>query len=545
MDRFPAVALLLLTACASTGSAASVEVAQAGGPPAATLPEVRPAAEMPTLVLMITVDQLRPEYGDIFADQMTGGLSRLYKGGALYPKAFQDHGNTETAPGHASIMSGRFPRSTGIVANVAGVNDPDSPLIGARGEGASPHRFRGTVLADWMRAKDPSTRLLSVSRKDRGAILPLGRVKDEVFWYASNGTFTTSTWYADTLPTWVRAFNDRQLPRQYAGQTWNLLLDESNYPEADSVAVEGGGNNFLFPHPFPQDSARAAAVLAAYPMMDEVTLQFALAGLQARGLGDAPGRTDLLAVSLSSTDAVGHAFGPDSRELHDQILRLDRSLGMFLDSLYKLRDSSRIVIALTADHGVAPFPQAEVKSRFRTSPGGFADLRPVLGAVYRGLMAAHLDSSAFRWEGESIYLEPEAFRRARINRDSVARVLVLNLSRVNGVLRSELYTDLMKRDPRRDPIARRWQQMFAPDLPIAVVTTLKPFWYFAGVINATHGSPHDYDAGVPVVFAGAGIQPGRHEEFTRVVDIAPTLAALLGVHPLEKLDGVVLRNALR
>lgn len=538
MRHFLAAGLLALSACASSRpaplSAAHVEPAQA-----------RPPADPPTLVLFITVDQLRPEYADVFANNMTGGLARLYTGGAVFSNAFQDHGNTETAPGHASTMSGRFPRSTGIVANVAGVNDPNSPLIGARGEGASPFRFRGTVLADWMRAKDPGTRLLSVSRKDRGAILPLGRIKDEIFWYASNGTFTTSTWYADTLPTWVQAFNSRRLPHQYTGQAWTLLLDSSAYTEPDSVPVEAGGRNFLFPHPFSADTARAAALLPNYPMMDEVTLQFALAGLTARGLGDTPGRTDVLAVSLSSTDAVGHAYGPDSRELHDQILRLDRSLGAFLDSLYKLRDSSRIVIALTSDHGVAPFPQAEVKSRFRSQAGGFADLRPVLAAVYRGMIAAGVDSTAFRWEGETIYLEPEPFRRARVNRDSVSRVLVRNLGRVEGVLRSELYTDIMKRDPRRDPITRRWQQMFAPDLPVAVVTTLKPFWYFAGVINATHGSPHDYDAHVPVLFAGAGIRPGRYNEFARVVDMAPTLAELLGVRPLERLDGVPLRSALR
>ncbi len=535
--------LLVLAACGS--SARRAVSTPTNTPPLPQRIVVDPAiSDSVRLVVFITVDQLRPDYADIFASQLTGGLSRLYRGGAFFENAFQDHGNTETAPGHASTMSGRFPRSTGIVANVAGVNDPSSPLIGARGEGASPRRFRGTVLADWLRAKDPQTRLLSVSRKDRGAILPLGSVKDQVFWYATNGTFTTSTWYAETLPTWLQTFNSRKLPQQYAGKVWDLLLPESAYTEPDSVPVENNGRNFLFPHPFPATPERAAAVLAAYPMMDEVTLQLALAGLEARGLGDTPGRTDLLAVSLSSTDAVGHAYGPDSREQHDQILRLDRSLGAFFDSLYKLRDSASIVIALTADHAVAPFTQAEVKSRFRGAPGGFADLRPVLAPIYRGLLAAGVDSSAFRWESEAIYLEPEAFRRARVNRDSVARLLARNLSRVNGVLRSELYSDIMRRDTTNDAITRRWQHMFPPDLPIAVVTTLRPYWYFAGTVNATHGSPHDYDAHVPVLFAGRGIKPGRYPEFARVVDMAPTLAALLDVKPLEKLDGRVLTSAI-
>lgn len=532
--------LLSGLACASAGPAQTPPQAE---PPVSA--EARPLAEQPSLVVFITIDQMRPEYAEIFAGHMKGGIHRLFSQGAVFTNAFQDHGNTETAPGHASTMSGRFPRSTGISANVAGVNDDAFPLIGARGEGASPERFRGTVLADWMRTKDPNTRLLSVSRKDRGAILPLGRVKDEIFWYATNGTFTTSTWYADTLPTWVQTFNARRLPHQYAGQVWDLLLDSTAYTEPDSVPVEGAGRNFLFPHPFPAMPDRAAAVLAAYPMMDDVTLQFALAGVQARGLGDTPGRTDLLAISLSTCDAVGHAYGPDSRELHDQMLRLDKYLGTFIDSLYKLRDSTRIIFAFTSDHGVAPFPQAEVKSRFRTSPGGFADVRPVLAAVYRGMVAAGVDSNAFRWESETIYLEPEPFRRARVNRDSVIRVLALNLRRVNGVLRSETFAELMRKDPRRDPIARRWQHMFSRDMPVAVVTTLKPFWYFSGTVNATHGSPHDYDARVPVLFYGPGIKAGRHADFTRVVDMAPTLAELLGVQPAERLDGVSLAAKLR
>jgi predicted AlkP superfamily pyrophosphatase or phosphodiesterase len=506
-------------------------------------PAPLPAAGQPTLVLLITIDQMRADYYDVFKPYLTGGLHRIFSGGAVYTNAWHDHGNTETAPGHASLLSGRFPRSTGIVANAHGVNDPTSPLINSRAEGASPHRFKGTVLADWMRARDPNTRLLSISRKDRGAILPLGKIKDQVFWYASGG-FTTSRYYADTLPDWVNAFNARQLPRQYAAQWWELVLPDSAYPP-DSVPTETAGRNYLFPHPFPLDSAAAARSLPAYPMMDDVTLQFALAGINARGLGDTPGRTDLLAVSLSSTDAVGHAYGPDSRELQDQIVRLDRYLGAFLDSLYTLRDSSRIVIALSSDHGVAPYPHAEVKSRFRKSPGGFAYLWPIIGAVYNGLLAAGVDSSALRWEGESIYLDPEPLRRRRVNRDSVARLLVHNLARVDGVLWSRLYRDVMRANPERDPIARRWQHMFSPDDPIAVITTLKPFWYFAGSTQATHGSPHDYDAKVPIVFAGDGIQPGRNTEFARTVDIAPTLAALLGVQPMEKLDGVVLRSALR
>lgn len=499
----------------------------------------------PSLVVLITVDQLRPEYLDLYAKQFTGGFARLLKGGAVYTNAFQDHAITETAPGHAATLSGRFPRSTGIVANNAGVADPQAHLIGAHGIGASPFRFRGTTLSDWMRYADPLSRALSVSRKDRGAILPLGRAKGEAYWYASNGTFTTSNYYADTLPNWVQQFNARRLPQSYAGRQWELLLPASAYAEADTVAGESGGTGYVFPHAFPKDTELTGAIFGNYPMMDDVTLQLALQGLTARELGANPNRIDLLAISLSTTDAVGHQFGPDSRELHDQVVRLDRYLGVFLDSLYRLRDSSSIVIALTSDHGVAPSPDPTIKSRYRSEPGGVADLLPAVRALYQGLRAAGVDSSAYLWDDGFLVLEPAGFARAKVNRDSVARAFAGMVASIAGVARADLLSDLSARDTTKDIIARRWLHMFPPDLPVAVTVTLKPFWYRYAGLTATHGSPYDYDAHVPVIFYGPTVKPGRYSEYARVVDIGPTLAAIIGVRPLERLDGHVLRSAMR
>ncbi|MEO7962753.1 MAG: alkaline phosphatase family protein, partial [Gemmatimonadaceae bacterium] len=396
-------------------------------------------------------------------------------------------------------------------------------------------------------AQDPNTRALSVSRKDRGAILPLGKSKGQPFWYATNGIFTTSRYYSDTLPTWVRDFNARRLPQSYAGKTWDLLLPPASYTEPDTVALESNGNDFVFPHHFPATPEATAAYLLTFPMMDDVTLQFAMAGLQARDLGANPSRTDLLAISLSTTDAIGHRFGPDSREEHDQIVRLDRYLGVFLDSLYKLRDSTRIIIALTADHGVAPIPNASVKSRYRTSSStGFADVLPVVRAIYKSLQQAGVDTSAYRWEDNFLVLDPAGLAKKGIKRDSIARVYAAAFARVDGVLRSDVVSELARKDTTKDAIARRWIHMLSPDLNAAVTVTLKPYFYTAGIpLVATHGSPHDYDAHVPVLFFGTPFKGGRYGEFARVVDIAPTLASVLGVKPMERLDGHVLTSAIR
>ena len=172
-------------------------------------------APRPTLVVFFTIDQMRPDYFDRWKGQLTGGLARLDRDGVLYVNAFHDHATTETAPGHSVTMSGRFPAHTGIVRNNAGVGDSAEPLLyGQRGLGASPFRFRGSTLIDWLRTNDPGSRALSVSRKDRGAILPMGRAHQSVYWYGFERGFTTSTYYADTLPAWVQRFNARGGPKR-------------------------------------------------------------------------------------------------------------------------------------------------------------------------------------------------------------------------------------------------------------------------------------------------------------------------------------------
>ena len=501
----------------------------------------QPNGSRPTLVVFLTVDQMRSDYFQRFDKQLTGGLGRLYRGGAFFRNAWHDHAITETAPGHASTMSGRFPRSTGITFNAAGVQDPHAPLLGGGGPGASPFRFRGTTLTDWLRVADARTRALSISRKDRGAILPIGRGHEEVYWYAPD-RFTTSTYYHDTLPSWIQQFNARQLPQQYGGKQWDLLLPASAYPEADSVAIENRGDDFTFPHRLPSDPADAARILPNYPMMDDVTLQAALAGVAALRLGAGP-QTDVLAISLSTTDAVGHAFGPDSRELHDQIVRLDRYLGAFLDSLFKLRDSTRIVVALTADHGVQPFPELHA-AKTRTVARR-VDLWPPFSQMMARAAAQGIDSTALRFFEGMIWLDRAAFRKARVDADSLLRAFADATRRVPGVARVDLVRSLATGDTTRDAIARRWYHMLSPELPVELVISLAPYAYWEGVTYATHGSPNDDDARVPVLFWGAPFKPGVYDDFARVVDMAPTLAQVLGVPPLERLDGRVLPRALR
>lgn len=508
---------------------------------------VAAAPAKPTLVVLIAVDQMRADYYQRFSSHLHGGLRRLFEKGAVFTNAYQDHAFTETAPGHASMLSGRYPVNHGIATNAQGVNTAtESTLGGGPGDqGASPFRFLGTTLADWMRAGDATTRVLSVSRKDRGAILPIGRMKTGVFWFASTGEFTTSSYYGDTVPTWVRQFNARHLPWGYRGQTWTPMYGADVYPEPDSVPAENGGKDFTFNHTLPKDAAATDTALITFPWMDELTLNFALDGVSKLGLGGTAGRTDLLSISLSTTDAIGHRYGPDSKELHDHIIQLDRFLGGFLDSLFTLRDSTHVMIAFTSDHGVTPFPTLR-SPNYPNDGAERVDLAPTWAQVRASFARAGVGDTLVSFADNILtFANPGAVRSLGLNPDSLAMAFGREAMRVQGVMRTDLLSRLASADTTTDVIGRRWLHVFrAESDTVRLVVTLTPNSYNAAVTYAAHGSPHDADAQVPIVFFGPWFRGGARSAAVRTVDLAPTLADYLGVRALERTDGKSLRGVL-
>jgi hypothetical protein len=389
--------------------------------------------------------------------------------------------------------------------------------------------------------------VLSVSRKDRGAIFPIGRGKYPVFWYApSTGIFTTSRWYADALPEWVRRFNARRLPHHLAGRAWEPLLDPSAYPEPDSVPAENHGRDFVFPHVVAADTAVAVADVTNFPFIDELTLGLALQGVTELGLGRGP-QTDVLAISLSATDAIGHRYGPESREIHDQVLRLDRALGTFFDSLYAMRDSSRVIIALTADHGVAMNPASQAAGADANGGHGarFIPLRDTVVANLQRMLAAGVPREALDFEFPLFSVDRAAFRARRLSVDSVATAFAASLRAIPGVVWAETPAQLARRDTTVDSLARWWRRALPPEHPAVLTITLAPDAYWARGDIGTHGYPYEEHAHVPLILFGALFRGGRYDERAAVVDLAPTLAAALGVRPRERVDGRVLRSAIR
>jgi arylsulfatase A-like enzyme len=275
--------------------------------------------------------------------------------------------------------------------------------------------------------------------------------------------------------------------------------------------------------------------------MDQLTLGLAMTGLRAMDLGRGPA-TDVLAISLSSTDAVGHRYGPDSRELHDQIVRLDRSLGAFLDSLYALRDSASVIVALTADHGMSSYPEI---AHPVTGAGMHVSEDTLRSWIWQAARAAGLDTTATRVDDGTLLLDPAAFAAAGQQPQAFARRVTEHARGIPGVLRAELVSDLLHGDTLNDAITRRWVHMLPADLPYYAAITLREGYVWGRSRSAQHGSPYDDDSHVPILFYGAPFRPGKYPVFTRTVDIAPTLARVLGVEPTEPLDGHVLQQALR
>lgn len=541
MNRFvPAVCHSL----ALTSIAASACASQ--GAPAA-------AAQRPRLVLFVAVDQMRADYLDRFKPLYTAGLKRLNEQAAVFTRAFYRHACTETGPGHSVLMSGRSPRSSGIVGNawydrtlkrrVNVVGDPAVRVVGGVGHAASPAHYNAFTVGDMLKAHSPGSRVVGVSFKDRAAILPSGRRADAAYWYeASTGGFITSSWYVDEAPRWLEQWNARKLADGYAGRSWERLLPDPasyvRYAGEDAVDGEWDRKDVVFPHRIRSAPPKYEFYddLRRTPFADEILLDFAKAAMQGHDLGT-DDATDVLTVSFSATDVIGHTYGADSQEQMDNMLRLDRTLGALFDAAEARAGRGRVLVALGADHGGMPLVEV-LKAR------GVAARRGSTSEIHQSVEKA----LAARFPGASgLFVDPDpleyVFDREAIERQG------LELGAVEAATREALvatgffdavYTqrELMGQRPKDDPFFDRHQRAFFASRSGDLVARVKPYVYLGGYVGGTgHGSPHDYDRQIPIAFMGAGITPGPRDVETGPEDIAWALGRMLGL-PYPQQDSV-------
>lgn len=517
---------------------------------AAAAPEAVAPRPRPRLVLVLSIDQMRYDYLERFRPLFKGGLKTLVGDGAVFTNARYRHACTETGPGHSVILSGRSPSHSGIVANSwydaltrASVNVVDDPMqspVGGEGRGASPVNFIGFTLGDALKKASPTSRVVGVSLKDRAAILMAGRRADAAYWYETRGgRFITSTYYTKTAPAWLEAWNAKRLADGYAGRPWTRLLPDTSlyekYAGPDAVEGEFDRKDTVFPH-----SVHGAPPSRDYyddlrrsPAADEMVLDAALAAMDAHDLGRR-GATDLMAVGFSGTDVIGHTYGPDSQEQMDQILRLDVLLGRLFQEIDRRVGAGRTLVVLTADHGVMPLVEV-LKARGvdarRAKP---AELQgPVDAALAERFPGAK--GIVALYDAPHFYLDLEAMARQRIPQEAVEATIAGALESTGLVEAVYTRRQMLREAPADGPDVDLFRNaFFEPRSPQILVET-RPYVYLDNYPGGTgHGTPHDYDRHVPIVFRGPGVKPGSYEGECGPEDIAATLGRLIGVdYPLQ------------
>ena len=503
-------------------------------------PEEAPSAAPPSdfrLVLILAIDQFPTDYVDRFAPVLQGGLARLAEQGVFFVDGHQDHAVTNTGPGHASISTGAYPSRSGIITNqwfdkrrrtsMYCVGDANWPLIGSIALGGrSPNNLKVSALPDWMKEQWPDSKVFTASYKDRAAILLGGHEADGAYWY-SGGDFVTSTYYRDSYPRWVSDFNARNLPEQYFGQLWEPLPVAEDVKKSLYVETSGFGSlDRGFPHAFGRRSflpgASFYSAFATSPMLDGYLAEFARELIVQEALGQ-DGSPDYLGLSFSAPDLVGHRYGPNSPEILDTLIRLDGYLTDLLDFIDQRIGLDRTLIALSADHGVCPVPEYR---RAHGLPGRRADdqdtacLQSQLSEI-----SSRLGVEA-NWLVSDYYLDYELIEELGLDPARVEKAAAEVLEECPMVGRIWTRTELHSESD--DPFHRLFVNSFHPERSPDLMLQLEKYQVTTNT-GTSHGSPYRYDTQVPIIFVLPGVLPGRVAGRVRTIDMAPTLAEILGL----------------
>ena len=515
----------------------------------------------PHLVLLLIGDQFRYDYLTRFRQSYSGGIRYLLDHGAVFTDAHIGHAQTETAPGHASLVTGAHPARHGIVANawydrkagrrVGAVEDARHVVLGKPegSRGISPGQLEVLTLGDQLRLDTGfRSRVVAIAHKDRSAVLSGGRLATAAYWWdLETGWMVTSEYYLKEYPGWVSAFNERRLPQRFFGTSWTPRGPPDLYQALRKTAAfskDYSGLGTAFPHPLTGNltapGPKFHEALLATPFANDLLLEFTKAAIAEERLGMGP-RPDLLIVSFSAIDLVGHVFGPDSPELLDTILRLDQQLADLIAFLGERVDLSRVLFVFPSDHGVAPIPETLGRGGLGGRIGGSLREAVEAGLARRFGRGNWIEA----WLPPRVYLNRELARTRRIDPVRLeTEVSTLALSHP-GVARVYTHRQLEGGRPgQEDPWFIRFARGFDPERSGDLLILLKPFWLFSLGTGTSHGSPYGYDSHVPLILSGPGVRPGVYHQPAQIVDLAPTLAALLGVEFPTWRDGRVLAEAL-
>jgi len=520
----------------------------------------------PKLVVVIMVDQFRYDFLERFEDLFgNDGFKRLMNG-AFFTNANYDYIPTVTAAGHAAVHTGSIPAMNGVNGNiiidpetgksVAFVADPSTHVVNGEGvnlksTSASPRNMMGTTIGDQLRlANNFQSKVIALSQKDRAAILPGGHKPNGAFWYTSaSGSFISSDYYFKELPAWVKKFNEAVRPDKYFNAKWERTLSPDALRRAmpSHTAEQQRPLGEDFPYTIngglDKPGPRFYSQFEYTPFVADYLESFAEAAISGEALG-ADDYTDLLSISFSSPDLVGHAYGPDSQEIVELYTRLDRTVAALLKFIDKRVGMNNTLIAVTGDHGVGPIPRL---METRGYAGEVISSKGIEQAVNQALKARFGgDNWIIAFANDQLFLNHSLMAQSKAEPAEVERIAADAALSVKGVAFAFTRTQILEGRMPVGDLARRVMNGFYRQRAGDVWLVAKPYHFFfeGAQLAATHGSPYHYDTHVPVIIYGAGVRPGRYNRECTPSDIAPTLAAMLGVEPPSNSVGHVLVEAI-
>lgn len=561
------------TSKSETSKDASKEVAFTKKSPAITVTTATLRADAPKLIVVMSFDQMRGDYpsrwGNLWTQQ---GFNRIVRQGAYFPQCYFNHASNITAPGHSIHLTGTYPWKSGIVSNefydrVAGrqlycVQDTVNKTFGMSKpeEWCSPVNLQVPTLGDYLKTISPKSRVVGISQKDRAAILMSGHQADAAYWFEFEaGGYTTSTYYFKELPAWLKKWNDKNNAKEYSGKVWNAEVNE-DFALPDTARWEGnfGRMRNVFPHTVSNMNTTGtidsySSNFLAMPQSVEHFFKFAKTVFREEKLAQ-DNVPDIFCMSISATDYAGHAFGPDSREVQEMYVQVDKMVGNWIDFLDSAVGRRNYSLVITSDHGVAPVPEY---TKYKT-PGADAGRIRALDLIESIETYMHQTfpvGAAAKWvdfyEPPSIFINQQALDFVAANafgatpppsKKQIIDSLAAFLTRMNGI--GLVLTSAQLEENRCPETVSPWQfalvrNDYFPQRTGEIMFYPAKFW-ITGSATATHGTPHDYDRHSPLMFMGVGVRPGYYKD-ARVApsDIAPSLAQILGI-TMQNTDGKVL-----
>lgn len=515
-----------------------------------------PIPAQPKLVVGIVVDQMRYDFlYRYYSKYSTGGFKRLMTQGTNCKDVQYNYFPTYTGPGHAAIYTGSVPAINGIIGNdwfdretktmVYVTGDINYHTVGAGGTSGnmSPQRMNTTTVTDQLRlSTNFKSKVIGISLKDRSAILPAGHTGNSAYWLDGvSGNWITSSFYMDSLPKWVKDFNAEQYPKKYLSQTWNTLLPIEQYTESttDNIVHESslpGELQPVFPHHLSDSTWVKYDLLKYTPFGNTILKDFAIRTIKNENLGKGSA-TDFLCVSFSSTDYVGHTFGPNAIESEDTYLRLDKDLAEFFSFLDVWLGKNNYLIFLTADHGVAPI--AALANEYHI-PAGTQNETALFDSIKQVLQNSFGDSSLIlAFENQQLYLNYSSLEKKNKTADDVVKLIRPMLMRQKGiynVFAFEQFGETIMTDEMKQILSNSYNPARSGDIMI----NYEPYWLGWRTKGTSHGAIFSYDTHVPLLWYGWKIKTGDDNQLHHITDIAPTLSNLLNIQEPNGTTGNVI-----